>query len=108
MGKKDFSATFKQLTQTVQEPQQVQEVQKTPTEQEIQKAQAEQQTQGKKGYKMQRINMAFTPDNIEYIRAISKLKGRTMTQYVNDLIAQEREKNTDLLQQIKSIIESDL
>ena len=106
--KKDFSATFKQLTQTVQEPQQVQEVQNTPTEQEIKKAQAEQQTQGKKGYKMHRINMAFTPDNIDFIRAISKLKGVTMTQYINELLDLEREKHTDLLKQIKSIMGSDL
>lgn len=106
MGKKDFSATFKQITQTVQEPQQVQEVQKTPTEQEIQKAQAEQQTQGKKGYKMQRINMAFTPDNIEYIRAISKLKGLTMTQYINSLVDSDRLKNAQISEQLKELLKS--
>ena len=34
--------------------------------------------------------MAFTPDNIDYIRVMSKVKGVTMTQYVNGLIDSER------------------
>lgn len=101
MSKKDFSATFEGLTSTPKkEVQQIQEVQEVHT---IQEAQAAQQTQGKKGYKMQRINMAFTPDNIEFLRLVSKVKGQTMTQLVNAILDQEREKQKELLDQIKAL-----
>ena len=61
----------------------------------------EQKTQGRKGYKMQRINMAFTPDNIQFIRDMSKAKGMTMTQYVNGVLNKEREKNSNYLKTLK-------
>lgn len=54
----------------------------------------EQRTQGRKGMKMPRINMAFTPANIDYIRIMSALKGMTMTEYVNAVIGREREINS--------------
>lgn len=78
--------------------------QKTPDTQEVQKAQEEQRTQGKKGAKMQRINMAFTPSNLQFIRTMSKAKGQTMTQFVNEIITRERTENGDAYQQIADIL----
>lgn len=86
-----------------QEVQEVQEVQEaTPA----QKALADLKTQGQKGAKLDRINMAFTADNMDYIRTMSKLKGQTMTQFVNILVAEEREKNGAAFDAAKAILES--
>lgn len=58
--------------------------------QDVQEAQA---TQGKKGAKMPRINMAFTPSNLDFIRTMAAIRGQSMTQYVNSLIEKERQNN---------------
>lgn len=50
-------------------------------------------TQGRKGEKQQRINMAFSPENLDYMRTMAGLKGISVTRFVNELIAQDREKN---------------
>ena len=63
---------------------------------EIQTRKIEMRTQGKKGAKMQRINMAFTPANFNYIRLMSKYRGETMTQFVNAVLAQSKKRNEEL------------
>ena len=63
-------------------------------------------TQGRKGCKMGRYNVAFTPENKEYIRIMAKAKGQTMTGFVNDIIAEHRtrKKNQELMQRAKDFI----
>ena len=103
---KDFTSTFNNLIgidNTNKNTQQKYGVQEEQKVQSVKEAQAEQHTQGRKGYKMQRINMAFTPDNIDFLRTISKVKGQTMTQFVNDILDKAREENKDLIEQIKSL-----
>lgn len=63
-------------------------------------------TQGKKGAKAQRFNMAFTPSNLDFIRVMSKIKGLTMTQFVNEIIDREREAQSDTYEKAKSLIEN--
>lgn len=60
-------------------------------------------TQGRKGQKLQRINMAFSDENIEYLRIISRAKGVSMTQYVNDLLDIDRNNNTDTIKKVKEL-----
>lgn len=48
-------------------------------------------TQGKKGRKLPRINMAFTPENYEFLRMYPRMNGLTMTEYVNSLIEKDRQ-----------------
>ena len=60
-------------------------------------------TEGKKGGKAQRFNMAFTPSNLDFIRILSKLKGQTMTQFVNEIIVKEREAQADLYNQLRAL-----
>ncbi len=71
-----------------------------------QKALDELKTQGKRGEKLDRINMAFTPENYDYIRTMSKLKGQTMTQFVNVLVAVERARNGAAYDAAKAILKS--
>lgn len=52
-------------------------------------------TQGRKGRKLPRINMAFTPENYEFLRAHSRMNGLTMTEYVNSLIKKDRQEGQD-------------
>ncbi len=60
-------------------------------------------TQGKKGMKAGRINMAFTPSNMDFIRVMAAIQGMSMTQYVNAIIAQERERNGAAYEAAKQI-----
>ena len=47
-------------------------------------------TQGKKGHKAPRINMAFSPDNHEWIKMRSRQLGVSATEFVNTIIERER------------------
>lgn len=54
-------------------------------------------TQGRKGCKAVRINMAFTPDNYEFIRVMARASGRTMTQFANLVIEAYRREHPEIL-----------
>lgn len=60
------------------------------TPQEAAQRAAELRTGGRKGCKAERLNMAFTPENLEYIRIMSGLKGKPMAIFVNSVIEQHR------------------
>ena len=49
------------------------------------------QTRGRKGVHLPRINMAFTPENHDFIKTMSAVTCQTMTEYLNDVIKQYRE-----------------
>lgn len=85
------------------QPEQEQTTQEAQPAQEAQAVQEAQATQGRKGMKMQRINMAFTPTNIDYIRVMAAIRGQTMTQFVNAIIAQDREQNGDAYEAAKKL-----
>lgn len=51
-------------------------------------------TQGRKGQKLPRINMAFTPENHEYIKRVSRQEGKSITQYINGLIEADKVNRT--------------
>ena len=52
---------------------------------------------------MPRINMAFSPSNIDFVRVMAALKGQTMTQYVNALLDREREANGEAYEAAKKL-----
>ena len=56
-------------------------------------------TQGKKGQKLPRINMAFSPENMAHIQLMGRIVGCSATEYVNRLIAADREKHGDVVEQ---------
>ena len=62
----------------------------TASPQEAQERAQDLKTQGRKGCKATRINMAFTPDNHEFIKIMARATGRTMTEFTNDVIAAYR------------------
>lgn len=56
-------------------------------------------TQGRKGQKLPRINMAFSPENLEYLQLMARVRGCSATEYVNRLIAADREEHGDIAAQ---------
>ena len=59
---------------------------KNATPEEIAERRSALKTQGVKGCKAIRINMAFTPENHDYIKVMAKLYGKSMTEYLNEII----------------------
>lgn len=62
------------------------------------------QTQGRKGCKAFRINMAFTPDNHEFIRVMAKASGHTMTEFTNMVIAAYQREHPEIMEQAHAFL----
>lgn len=60
-------------------------------------------TQGKRGKKALRMTMAFSEENMDYIRTIGKLESGGATAYVNRLIEADRRKHADVYRQMKTL-----
>ena len=60
-------------------------------------------TQGKRGKKALRMTMAFSEENMDYIRTMGKLESGGATAYVNRLIEADRLKHADVYRQMKSL-----
>lgn len=60
------------------------------------------ETAGRKGLKLPRINMAFSPDNYQYVQTMSKACGESLTQFVNRIIKLSRENNAEAYEQAKN------
>lgn len=73
--------------------------------QEAEERAAEMRTQGREGAKMPRINMAFTPENHQFIKIMSTIRGETQTKFVNFLITRYREEHPEIYEDAKSIID---
>ena len=75
------------------------------TEAEKEKRAKTMRTQGRKGCKIQRVNMAFSADNYDFLRTVSKLKGDSITNFVNFIVDKYREEHSDIYEQAKKLIE---
>jgi len=110
-GKKDFTKTKDRIQNTIAEA--TQEIMDAPVEQKTPKAYKERKTYseqdaqeylnahssaGRKGLKLPRINMAFIPENYDYIQTMARVRGETLTDFVNRIITASREENTELYQ----------
>ena len=60
-------------------------------------------TQGKRGKKALRMTMAFSEENMDFIRTMGKLESGGATAYVNRLIEADRRKHADVYRQMKSL-----
>lgn len=73
-----------------------------PTAEEIQLAREQSRTRGRKGVKMLRINMAFTPEIHEYIRTMAQVRGQTVTQFTEAVFRKSMEDNAAIYEQVKA------
>ena len=60
------------------------------TEEEAEARKAIMQTRGRKGVHLPRINLAFSPENHEYIKTMALITGQTMTEFLNNIITEYR------------------
>lgn len=63
-------------------------------------------TQGRKGCKAIRINMAFTPENHEFIKVMSKASGKTMTEFANLVIAAYQREHPEIMEQARAFLDT--
>ncbi|MCL2775598.1 MAG: hypothetical protein FWD71_19970 [Oscillospiraceae bacterium] len=94
-------------TQDVQEELNEQDVQDTQVAYNTQRAPGAhnvQNTQRIKGQKLPRINMAFSPGNLEYLQIISRIEGVSITEYVNRLIIIDRSSRESEIKKAKAIL----
>ena len=105
MAKKDFSQVNDVIAQATVE-QGKRKPRKEYTEQEAQEIAETMHTTGKKGIKLPRINLAFSPSNYQYIEIMSRVRGENLTQFVNKIIAEHREQHGDLYEKAQEFINS--
>ena len=88
--------TAADAAQEVQEVQQTRKTRRTYTKEETQEYLSDFRSSGRKGVKMPRINMAFTPENYEYIRIMSRVRGENLTEFLNVLVKKSMEENREV------------
>ena len=117
MAKKDFSGVktdrmYKTIAEATAEAQEGQETAKTRKERKTYTAEEEQEfldslkTAGRKGVKLPRINMAFTPSNHEFIKVMARASGRTMTEFTNLVIAAYQREHPEILEQARGFLDT--
>ena len=104
-----YSAIEQSLAEPAQETQQAQEAQQTQekyTAQEIRAFQEAGKTKGRKGVKMVRVNMAFTPTVHDYIRIMASVRGETITEFTNQVFLKSMAENAELYKQAQEFRKS--
>lgn len=106
MAKKDFSKVntapiYEAITEATAEAEPMQEKVKykdrrTYTADEAREAMETLRTNGMKGVKLPRINLAFTPSNYDFVQTMARVRGETMTDFVNHIMSEARERHADL------------
>ena len=100
-----YSAIEESLAEPVQEAQQAAEAQEPAeaqqgqgryTAQEIRAFQEAGKTRGRKGVKMVRVNMAFTPTIHDYIRTMANVRGESITEFTNKVFERHMQENAEL------------
>lgn len=76
---------------------------KTYTAQEAQEFSNSLQTKGRKGVKLPRINLAFSQENYDYVRTMSKAAGMTYTEFIDKILRDHKEAHADTYQKIIDI-----
>lgn len=64
-------------------------------------------TQGRKGLKMPKMNMSFTPSNMAYLKTMAGLNGMTVTRFVNHIIEQHASANAERYQKAKELMRNE-
>lgn len=112
MAKKDFSnvgidpvyETIAEATaeQAEEQPKKKRRPRRAYSPQEAAELMETLKTAGRKGLKLPRMNMAFTPSNYQYIEIMSKAAGYNLTQFVNMALLQHR---TDHEEEYRQVLE---
>lgn len=105
-AKKDFGAiNTGKVYATIEQATSNRGQQGTASPQEAAARKSALKTQGRKGCKAIRINMAFTPENHDFIKVMAKISGKTMTEFINLTIETYRKEHGEQYEAAKAIIE---
>ena len=63
-------------------------------------------TAGRKGFKMQRLNVSLTPSEYDYVQIMAGVTGKSLTRFIGDLISREAERNSEVYKQAKELIKN--
>lgn len=118
MSGKDFSkaATTGRIYSAIQEAtaepaqeinkaQEAQEAQEKPAGRKPRRTYSEQEaaeimqslkTSGRKGLALPRINLAFAPDIYDFVKTMSRVRGETMTEFINFVLRQYMDDHGDI------------
>ena len=106
MAKKDFGAiNTGRVYNAIEKSTSRRGQQATVSPQEAAERASQLKTQGRKGCKAVRINMAFTPENHDYIKVMAKVTGKTMTELTNIVIEKYRTEHPELYNKAKAFID---
>lgn len=97
-----YSAIADATAETAQDNAEIvykQKERKTYTEQEKREYLDTLKTAGRKGVKLPRINLAFTPDNYDYIQTMARVNGQTLTMFINNVIHKSMIENEEIYKQ---------
>lgn len=78
--------------------------QSTASKKEQEERAAEGRTQGRKGCRVGRFNIGFITDNRDYIEVMSRVRGESMTDFINYVITEHRKEHGEAYEQAKEII----
>lgn len=106
-AKKDFAGmNTGRVYETIEQATSQKGQQGTASPQEAAERAAELKTQGRKGCKATRINMAFTPENHEFIKVMARASGRSMTEFTNIVIAAYRREHPEIMAQANAFLDT--
>ena len=107
-GKKDFTGinTGSRVYSAIEQATSRKGQQGTASPEEAAERAAELKTQGRKGCKATRINMAFTPDILRFIKTMARISRQTMTEFTNLVIERYRTEHPELYEKAREIIDS--
>jgi YesN/AraC family two-component response regulator len=89
-------ATEETETHEMHETQGKQKERKTYSKEEAEEFLQGRKTSGRKGLKLPRINLAFSPEVYDFVKTMSRVTGETMTEYINKVMQQHMEANQDV------------
>ena len=104
-SKKDFSGiNTGRVYEAIEQATSQRAQQGTASPQEQARRRTEMKTQGRKGCELPRINMAFSPENHEFLTVMARVSGMSITNFANRIIAEYRESHSELFEQAQGII----
>ena len=101
MTTKDFSQTdaVKDAIQDATTPPKKRRPRREYTREEAEEYSNQLKTSGRKGMKLKRVNLAFSPQTYDYIKTMSRVAGLTYTEFLERILSDHREKNEEIYRQ---------
>lgn len=97
MAKKDFTeVNTGRVYSAIEEATKPQKGRRSYSAEEKLEALETMQTSGKKGVRLPRINVAFSLSNFEYVHTMARVRGESLTKFINHLIEEHRKQNADV------------